>query len=1184
MRPALRGHSSAHPVLSSVAPRHDSVKSATAPSVSIGNGWPRLRAPLAAFAGLGILLSTPLARAADPPATDTWAAKIAALQNQVETKKKADSGWSPSILHQALNDSDRIRTGPASRAALLYSDRTLHRINEKSEVEILPPSGGQPGLLKVISGTHYFSSRSPKDYGRIETPTVTAAIKGTEFVVEVGEDTSTKITMLEGVVEATNTFGTLIVGRGEQAFVEPGKAPVKRIVVHPRDAVSWALYYPPVLSGSDARKLQALGSDGASLSRAAEMLGSGQVDAARPLIDGARRTSPNNSVALALASVVEIASNNKDEGMKLAEQAVSADPTSSAAALALSFAAQSSFDIARARTMAEKAASLDPDSALALARVAELRMAEGDLDGARDAARRAVAKNPGDSRALAVLGYIELAQYRSEEAERLLQQAVTSDPSSTLARMGLGLAMIRRGRLSAGREEIQTATALAPDDSLLRSYLAKALYEEKRTSDAAKELATAKELDPRDPTPYLYSAILMQDQNRPVEALQDLRASIERNDNRAVYRSRLLLDQDRAVRGTDLARIYNDLGFEQLGLVTARRSADADPSNFSSHLFLAGNYRNLPGFAPSFLSEILQARIYQPVSVNAARPDVVNESVSFNEYTALFDRPRLRGFGNVTYGRTNSNLSELFVSDPAFRDAVEVNRSGIHSGQAIGTANGERYALAIGYQKIDDDGFRFNADRAIANYRGFFEYAPTYRDTFQVNVLSGRQDTGDVLPLGFFPAIIATNRFDARLWNVGLGYHRIVSTASDFVVSAIYNVTRQTNRPFDCVGGSLECVPEFTGAKSTGILSGPQVEAQQVYRQRDTTWLFGLGGFRGDVTVRGKALAPFPAPPGETVPFKLSGDDEFTNGYAYVSLRLLRPFEITVGASGEKVVSPSGMLVPTNSQIGLADLSFEETRVSPKLGVSLTLPTKTTLRAAGFYRLSPAIGRVQTLEPTQVAGFNQFFREPGGTRSRSYGAGVDQELGSRLFGGASILFRRLNVPEASCDDPDPTTGCLGHTATIIDSKTSRNVDASAYFNAVLTKRLALAVEYLYQKRDFDTTQVSNLGQFEDHSDTRRLKPTVRWFLPCGFFAGATGTWYLQKTDQFEDLSSPERHVATDDFWIVDLQAGYKLPKRYGSIVFNAYNVGDREFEFYDRAVEDTVIPARTVTVGINVTY
>ena len=60
--------------------------------------------------------------------------------------------------------------------------------------------------------------------------------------------------------------------------------------------------------------------------------------------------------------------------------------------------------------------------------------------------------------------------------------------------------------------------------------------------------------------------------NRPVEALQDLQKSIELNDNRAVYRSRLLLDEDLAARSATLGRIYTDLGFQQLALVEGWKS------------------------------------------------------------------------------------------------------------------------------------------------------------------------------------------------------------------------------------------------------------------------------------------------------------------------------------------------------------------------------------------------------------------------------------------------------------------------------------------------------------------------------------------------------------------------------------------------------------------------------------
>src|SRR6185436_1150677 len=117
--------------------------------------------------------------------------------------------------------------------AVLYKDGMLHRLNQQSEVEITPPEAGNPGILKVIAGEHYFSSRAPKTYSQIETPVVTAAIEGTEFVVAVAPDQTTTITMLEGVVKATNPYGELTVTRGEQAYVEQGKPPVRRILVRP---------------------------------------------------------------------------------------------------------------------------------------------------------------------------------------------------------------------------------------------------------------------------------------------------------------------------------------------------------------------------------------------------------------------------------------------------------------------------------------------------------------------------------------------------------------------------------------------------------------------------------------------------------------------------------------------------------------------------------------------------------------------------------------------------------------------------------------------------------------------------------------------------------------------------------------------------------------------------------------
>ncbi len=1125
----------------------------------------RLRFALAVavfpFLGLslaGLAAQSPSPDTGNPPTPDAALARIASLRNEVETKRGPTEKWNPSTLHQQLFGNNAVRTGAESRAAILYSDQTLQRLNENSELEIVAPTQEKRGLLRLLFGTHYFSSDAPKRFNEIETPAVAAAMRGTEFVVEVARDTTTTITVFEGRVEASNPQGTLMVGTGEQAYVEPGKAPVKRIVVRPRDAVAWALYYPAVLGGSDQARLAELGDDGDDLIRAAELLASGQVDQATPLIDGVRQRSPEEPTALALAAVTRVASNQNDEALRLAEAATTADPQSPAAALALSFAAQSVFDISRARELAEEAARLDPDGSLTLARAAELRMAEGDLKGAESAATLATRRDPTNARALSVLGFAKLAQFRTAEAEGLFENSIAADSEYSMPRLGLGLTRIRLGRIDDGLEQLEIATALDPGDSLLRSYLGKAYYEVKRSADAGDALAVARELDPADPTPYLYDAIRKQNENRPVEALGDLRSSIARNGNRAVYRSRLLLDEDRAVRASDLARIYNDLGFNRLGLVTARRSADDDHSNYSSHNLLAGTYRTIPSFAPAFLSEVLQARIYQPVSVNAARPDIVNDTVSFNEYTALLDRPRTRLFGTASYGETDEDLSEL-VDDPDYLESITVQDSRIQSGELVVTRNGDRYAAALGYRGSSTDGYRVNNDHDNETYRGFFQYSPTHRDSFQLNVQAGDQEAGD-LPVRLFTTLVNPERFETDLLNVGVGYHRVLSPGSDLAVSLIYNDTEQT----------AIAAPGATPGQST--LQGAQLEVQQVLRRSWGTWVFGVGGFRGEVEQAGGAQ-------------QLETDDELTNGYAYLHMRPQATLSLTLGAALEHVVAPVGLLVPRDSRYQPTEIDVSETQLSPKLGITWFATPKTTARAAVYSRLSPAIGRVQSLEPTQVAGFNQFFFEPGGTESLSYGVGLDHEFGKRLFGGFSLLRRELTIPEAFCEFPNPFSGCISQQVSTVVDRESSDWHGDAYLNLVLGKQWAASLDYLYESREFDFFKIDNQAFFQDELRRQRVQPQLRWFHPNGLFASASGSYFDQEIDEFNtyDPRFGTTRTLNDDFWIVDLAVGYKLPRRYGSIVLEGRNLLNEKFAFFERAVEENLVPARMITLSLHLT-
>jgi hypothetical protein len=251
--------------------------------------------------------------------------------------------------------------------------------------------------------------------------------------------------------------------------------------------------------------------------------------------------------------------------------------------------------------------------------------------------------------------------------------------------------------------------------------------------------------------------------------------------------------------------------------------------------------------------------------------------------------------------------------------------------------------------------------------------------------------------------------------------------------------------------------------------------------------------------------------------------------------------------------------------------------------LSAQVTPTTIVRATAYTRLSPAIGRLQTLEPTQVAGFNQFYNDPGGTSSVNYGVGLDQEFSRRVFGGFSLLRRDLDIPEPVCDTPDPFAGCAFQPAESIAKRSSDDWLGNLYLNGTVGKRLALGLEYAYEERDFDFTQVSNNSLFEDYVETQRLRPQIRFFLPMGFFSGVRGTYYDQRVDQFDDLTSPERAVIESDFWIGDLEVGYRLPKRWGSVVLSVSNFTDRAFTFYRSSLEEDVVPARRVLLSVSFT-
>src|SRR5207253_1697709 len=111
-----------------------------------------------------------------------------------------------------------------------------------------------------------------------------------------------------------------------------------------------------------------------------------------------------------------------------------------------------------------------------------------------------------------------------------------------------------------------------------------------RNALAAHELDLAKTRDPKDPTPWLYAALLELEQNEVNSSIRSLSRAQTLNNNRAIARSQLLLDQDLAVTVASQATAFRDAGFTRTSVETASRAVALDYANPSAHEFLADSY------------------------------------------------------------------------------------------------------------------------------------------------------------------------------------------------------------------------------------------------------------------------------------------------------------------------------------------------------------------------------------------------------------------------------------------------------------------------------------------------------------------------------------------------------------------------------------------------------------------
>ncbi len=1102
---------------------------------------------------------------------------------KVEAALAGTNVWSTAQTNQILHIADRIRTGERSRATLHLLDQSTLRMAELTEFLVEPTEElPEKPSFSLSKGLIYFFHRDKPTDVRFKTRTATAAIRGTEFHLAVDDDGRTILTMFDGEVELTNAFGAIQLKNGEQGVVEPGQAPMKFPALYAVNYIQWCLYYPGVLDADEMRfnsneqevlkeslaayrsgdLLAALAkypegrepvSESEKIYYAALLLSVGKVDQAETLLPA------SGNLAHALRELIAAVKHFPHVVAATNSPALPAD--SATAALARSYLLQSQSRLPEALQAAELSAVLSPQFGFGWARVAELEFSFGHTKRALAALDESLALAPRNAQAVALRGFALAAQNRIREAGDEFNRAIALDSALGNAWLGRGLCRIRRGDVSGGRDDLQVAATLEPQRALLRSYLAKAWAERGDAKHAEQELALAKERDVNDPTAWLYSALLLQQNNRINEAVEELERSQERNGNRRVYRSRLMLDQDRAVRGANLANIYRDAGMTDVSVREAGKAVNADYANYSAHLFLANSFHELRDpqgvnlrYETPFVSEFLVAHLLAPVGAGN-----LSQQVSQQEYSKLFERD---GFGI-------SSSTEYF-SEGSWR----------MSAAQFGTFGDTSFAVEEYYESRD--GTRPNNDLEFREYDIRLKHQITPSDTIFFQTTIANSSGGNLAQYhNQSDAVLAPFRFEDRQEPILIaGYHHEWSPGSHTLLLASrladdYSVTNPLAPTF------LVARPTLTSAISAvrpiamnqdyrSELEIYTAEAQHIWQTPRLTTIIGTRYQHGDFRTRNTQvnfdlalLGLFPAPVAQDV----STDFRRASVYGYEQWQVTDSLRLIGGLSYEWLVLPEDFRFAP-----LSENTDTSRHLLPKAGVIWSPLEDTTLRA-GYSKSVGGASFDQSfqLEPTQVAGFNQAFRSlipeslagaNAGAEFTTYGMSLEQKFCTKTY-----LAIEGGLLKSSVERQMGAFVLTGLGGPFLESLTER-LDFQEKFvclslHQLLGENWAFGASYRVSQAELtdNYSEVSDAAaavtgfvprqNFSGTLSTLDLRAI--WQHPTGFFAEVNGEWTRQ------DTGGVLAALNGDDFWQWNALAGYRFPQRRAAITVGMLNITDSDY-------------------------
>ncbi|MEP6879448.1 MAG: TonB-dependent receptor, partial [Nitrosospira sp.] len=489
---------------------------------------------------------------------------------------------------------------------------------------------------------------------------------------------------------------------------------------------------------------------------------------------------------------------------------------------------------------------------------------------------------------------------------------------------------------------------------------------------------------------------------------------------------------------------------------------------------------------------------------------------------------------------------------PQFVGSGILGSNNTRGDEAVLSALYGRASVSVGQFHYHTNGFRENNDQKHNVYNAFIQYAFTPRFNVQAEVRTRKTENGDLL-LDFDRAIFdPTLRHKFKQDTARVGARFSLSPRQDLIASVMYLDGRAQEQTSSILSfDSPDFSQTYFTRNSDVILKGQGYQAEVQYLFRDNRFnitagggtyriIFNKGSQTNDVFQRlpGGSPCDFDScTSSDTLGHLIS---ERTNGYVYTNVKLPKNLNLTLGLSYDSYKdTPDSSSVP-QSVYESQKLAFD--KANPKFGMQWDITSGLRLRLAWFETVKSALIANQTIEPTQIAGFNQLFDDLNGTRTQRMGIGLDTHAAKNIYGGFEVSARDLEVPLVSDD------------LSLAYTQKQKEKLYRAYFYWLPHPHWAIRGEPQLEKF---TRGALSAGPAPSLIETFSTPVSVNYFNPNGIFSKFTATYVRQKLER----GTISDNTGDSDFLMLDTSIGYRLPKRRGLLSLEGRNLLDQDFSF-----------------------